>query len=81
MSRLAGVADREAGWITRLIFQGVRRRVGGRLSDTWRVAAYMPGLLLGWALHELAFDRARGVERRLCTLAQLKTAVLIGCPG
>jgi hypothetical protein len=80
MSRIAGVADREAGWIARFVFRGVRRRVG-RLTDTWRIAAHAPGLLLGWALHELAYERARRVDRRLRTLAQLETAVLVGCPG
>ena len=80
MSRMVGVSDREATWVTRFIFRGIRRRVG-RLADTWRIAAYKPGLLLGWVLHELTLDRARGVDRRLRTLAQLKTAVLIGCPG
>jgi alkylhydroperoxidase family enzyme len=77
---MAGVTDKEAGWIARLVFQGVRRRVG-RVTDTFRIAAHAPGLLLGWALHELAFERASTVDRRLRTLAQLKTAVLIGCPG
>lgn len=80
MARLAGVTDRDATWVARLVFRGIRRRVG-RLADTWRIAAQMPGLLLGWILHELALDRARGVDRRLRTLAQLKTSVLIGCPG
>lgn len=80
MSRMKGVTDREAGWISRFIFRGIRRRVG-RLSDSWRITAHAPGLLLGWALHELAYERAHGVERRLRTLAQLKAAVLIGCPG
>ena len=80
MSRMTGITDGEASWISRLIFRGVRRRAG-RLLETWRIAAHAPGLLLGWVLHELALERARGVERRLRTLAQLKTAVLIGCPG
>ena len=80
MARLSGVADHEASWMARLIFRGIRRRVG-RLSDTWRIAAHTPGLLLGWALHELAFERARTVDQRLRILAQLKAAVLIGCPG
>ena len=80
MARMAGLTDKEAGWIAKLVFRGVRRRVG-KLTDTFRIAAHAPGLLLGWALHELAYERANKVDRRLRTLAQLKTAVLIGCPG
>ena len=80
MARMNGVPEREAGRITRLIFGGIRKRVG-HLADTCPIAAHQPGLLLGWALHELCYERTRGVERRLRTLAQLKVAVLIGCPG
>lgn len=80
MARMAGLTDREAGWIARYIFRAVRRRIG-QVTDTFRIAAHAPGLLLGWSLHELAFERATAVDRRLRTLAQLKTAALIGCPG
>ena len=80
MARMKGIAPREAGWITRMIFRGIRRRAG-HVADTWPIAAHQPGLLLGWALHELSYERARGLSRKLRTLAQLKVAVLIGCPG
>ncbi len=80
MSRMPGVADREASWTARFIFQPIRRRAG-RLSETWRIAAHKPGLLLGWTIHEVALDRVRTVDRRLRVLAQIKVAVLIGCPG
>ena len=80
MSRLNGVPERDAGWIAKFIFRGIRRRVG-RVSDTWKVAAHKPGLLLGWALHELSYDRASSLNRRLRTLAQLKVAALVGCPA
>ena len=80
MARMTGVSTREAGWITRLIFRGIRKRTG-HLADTWAIAAHRPGLLLGWALHELSYERTHGLDRRLRTLAQLKVAVLIGCPG
>jgi alkylhydroperoxidase family enzyme len=79
MARMRGLEDREAGWLARFVFRGVRRRVG-QVSDAWRIAAHRPGLLFGWALHELAYERARGVDRRLRTLVQLKAAMLIGCP-
>jgi hypothetical protein len=66
---MTGVSDREASWITRLIFRAIRRRTG-HLSDTWPIAAHRPGLLLGWALHELSYERTRGLDRRLRTLAR-----------
>ena len=80
MARLPGVGEREAGWLSRWIFRGIRRRAG-HLSDTWTITAHQPGLLLGWALHELAYERAHDLDRRLRTLAQLKVAALVGCPA
>ena len=80
MSRMAGVPEREARWLSRLIFRGIRRRTG-RVVDTWRIAAHQPGLLLGWALHELSYERTHDLDRRLRSLAQLKVAALFGCPA
>ena len=80
MARMRGVSSKQAGWITRLIFRGIRKRVG-HVSDTWPIAAHQPGLLLGWALHELSYERARTLDRRLRVLVQLEVAVLVGCPG
>lgn len=80
MARMPGISDREGSWLTKFVFRGIRRRVG-HVSDTWRIAARSPGLLFGWVLHELLYERARGIDRRLRTLAQLKVAVLVGCPG
>ena len=80
MARMRGVSSKQANWITRLIFRGIRKRVG-HVADTWPIAAHQPGLLLGWALHELTYERAHAIDRRLRTLVQLKVAVLVGCPG
>lgn len=80
MSRMPGVPEREASWLSRLVFRGIRRRAK-HLADTWTIAAHQPGLLLGWALHELAYERANDLDRRLRRLAQLKVAALVGCPA
>ena len=79
MARMKGLSDSEASWISRFIFRGIRRRVG-RVGDTWRIAAHAPGLLLGIALKEVAYDRVRGIDRSLRTLVQIKVAMLVGCP-
>jgi alkylhydroperoxidase family enzyme len=80
VARLPGVPEREASWLSRLIFRGIRKRTGS-VGDTWTIAAHQPGLLLGWALHEFAYERANELDRRLRTLAQLKVAALVGCPA
>ena len=80
MSRMPGVPEHEAGWLSRLIFRGIRSRTG-RVAETFRIAAHQPGLLLGWMLHELSYERTHDLDRRLRSLAQLKVAALVGCPA
>ena len=46
MTRLPGVPEREASWLSRLVFRGVRKRTGS-VADTWTLAAHQPGLLPG----------------------------------
>ncbi len=80
MARLQGVPEREVNWFIRYFFRTVRRRMG-HLSEAWTIAAHRPGLLVGWILHEAAYDRSQVLDRRLRTLAQLKVAALVGCPS
>ena len=79
MSRTMGVSDREAGLRTRIIYWLTKRR-RGRVHLATRIRAYDPKLL------ELAFrmdvhTSARGdVSPILKELAQIKVAVMVGCP-
>ena len=66
------------GLTARLAWGGIRRRLG-KVSDTWRIAAHAPWLLRGWGAFEMALDRSRHVDAQLKELAQIKTAVLVGC--
>jgi hypothetical protein len=68
------------GWVGRLLLRAVQRRAG-RLTETWPIVAHAPGILKGWAAEEFFLDRTRRVEPRLRKLAELKVAVMVGCPG
>ncbi len=79
MARIEGVRDHEAGWLTRLSF-GAVRRASGKVSEGIRIAAHRPSLFFGWMLHEALFRRPGRVAPSLRTLAQIKVAMLVGCP-
>jgi hypothetical protein len=77
--RSRGVEDEEAGFRTRLMFRRVKRRYGHVPLST-RIRARDPKLL---ALSERMsrYTAAPGVvSPKLKELAQLKVAVMVGCP-
>ena len=80
MARIPGVPEHRAGFGTRLLLRAIRKRAG-KLVETWPIVAHVPGILKGWTLQEWFLDRAREVEPKLRKLAELKVAVLVGCPA
>ena len=79
MARMPGVSEEEVGPIGRLLLRTLRQ--AGRLSETWPIVAHAPGILKGWMAAEWFLDRTRRVPPRLRKLAELKVAVMVGCPG
>ena len=80
MARIEGVTDQKASIISRILF-GIARRRLGKVSEMWRICAYVPKLHLGRGIFELILDRSPLVDRRLRWLALIKTAMLVGCPA
>jgi len=80
MARMDGLAPERRGLWARYLFNSVKKRVG-KLSDTWPILAHSTNVLTGWALLELFGERAKGIDARLRKLAELKVAVMIGCPA
>ena len=77
--RSRGVQDREAGFWTRLIFRRVKRRYG-HVPLTTRIWAHDPKLL-EVSVKMNRYTAALGVvSPKLKELAQLKVAVMVGCP-
>ncbi len=79
MARMAGARREKTPWTARLLLGAIRRRMG-RLPETWPIVAHVPKLLRGWSLWELHLDRARHLDPKLRRLAELKVALMVGCP-
>ncbi len=80
MARIAGIGKEKASLISRVLFWLARRRLG-RVSEMWEVNAHVPRLHFGRGVLELMLDGSRLVPHRLRRLADVKTAMLIGCPA
>ena len=80
MARLRTNTDQEAGVVGRYLLNQVRR-IMGKLPDTWGIVARVPNVHRAWAAKEFFLDRSRLVEKRLKSLASLKTSMVIGCPA
>jgi hypothetical protein len=80
MARLDGVSRKKASWIVRLLYWAIRRKTG-RVADAWRITAYVPSLLGARGIFELILERSNLADRRIRKLAELKTAMLVGCPS
>ncbi len=80
MARIEGVRKEHASFISRILFFAASRRLG-RVSEMWEVTAHVPRLHLGRGMFELLLDGSRHVPHRLRRLADIKTAMLIGCPA
>jgi len=79
MARIQGVSESQASLTTRLAYRFARRRLG-KVPEPLTVVAHHPWVARAYGAYEMAFERARLVDRRLKVLAQIKAAALIGCP-
>lgn len=79
MLRSQGVQDNQAGLVTRLIFWLAKRRLGHVPLGT-RVRALDPKYLRAALRLDLYGHSKRQVPMHLKELAQLKTALMVGCP-
>lgn len=79
MSRTTGVQDHEAGLRVRLIYRGVKRRLG-HVPISTRIRAQDPKLLE--LAEKMGVHHARPglVSAKWKELAQLKVAAMVGCP-
>ena len=85
MARIKGVEPQEAGFITRIIYWLVRRKVGaiaGRpcVVEPVKITAHHPSLLRAYGQMEQGQAGARTVSDSVKALASLRVAMLIGCP-
>ncbi len=79
MPRSQGVQDNQAGLLTRILFWFAKRKIG-RVPLTMRVRALDPKFLRN-AVRMDWYGASKGtVPMHLKELAQLKAALMVGCP-
>jgi alkylhydroperoxidase family enzyme len=76
--RIDGVPDTTRNPLVRAAYLVSRRRYGA-VMDPLRLYAHHPKVMVGYAAHELAAERARRAPERLKHLAELRAGMLAGC--
>lgn len=79
MSRLADLRNARPGLFARLVYMLTRRKLG-RVPEPVKILNANGALLAGVGAMETAFERARCVPARLKSLAELRVALMVGCP-
>jgi hypothetical protein len=77
--RVQGVAESQAGWLTRLLYRAFRKRMRV-VPKSKTLAAYHTPTLLASSWMDAVNAGARTLSPTLKELAQLKAAAMIGCP-
>ena len=76
--RIQGVPDSTRDPMTRISYAVSRRRYG-EVVDPLRVYAHNHTVMTGYAMHEMAAERATSVPERLKHLAAMRAAMVAGC--
>jgi hypothetical protein len=79
MERASGLPAAKTGWITKLLYRAMKKRIG-RVPKAKTLAAYHTSTLLASSWMDAVCASAKTVPLLLKELAQLKVAVLVGCP-
>ena len=79
MTRIEGVSADGASAVAKEAFQRVERALGS-VPEPLRVTAHSDAILQAYMGFERFLARAGRVDAKLKSLANLKTAALIGCP-
>jgi hypothetical protein len=79
MARIEGIAADRASAIAQDFYRKAERAIGS-VPEPLRVTAHSEAILQAYMGYERFLARAGRVEARLKSLANLKTAALVGCP-
>jgi hypothetical protein len=78
MERAIGISPSQAGWITKILYRALKKRIG-RVSKAKTLAAHHTPTLLASTWMDAVSASARTVSPVLKELVQLKVATLVGC--
>jgi len=79
MERAIGIEYRRTGWITKLLYRALEKRLG-LVPKSKMLAAHHTPTLLATTWMDAVCMGARTVPLALKELAQLKVAMMVGCP-
>jgi len=79
MDRMKGITLADAGWITKLVYRALKKRLG-LVPKSKTLAAYNTSGLLASIWMDVVCASAKSIPVTLKELAQLKVAMLAGCP-
>ncbi|TNE44641.1 MAG: hypothetical protein EP343_28695 [Deltaproteobacteria bacterium] len=79
MSRVEGLTRKRAGFLTRFLYWMSKRQLG-KVVEPLAVSAHNGRVLFGYAMMEVGLQGAKKVDATLKELAQIKVAMLVGCP-
>ena len=79
MAKIKPVPPENPGWLVKAANRYSRKRLGRELEPT-SMLGHSSAILGGYAAFELAQGRATRVSARLKSLAQVKAAMMVGCP-
>jgi hypothetical protein len=79
MERATGLKPADTGWITKLVYWALRKRIG-RVSKSKTLAAYDLSTLIASTWMDAVGASAKTVPLLLKELVQLKVAAMVGCP-
>jgi alkylhydroperoxidase family enzyme len=77
--RITGLERNQASWFLRPLYTYLKRRFGKELTP-YKVWAHRPGTVLALGALMATIDGSRVVDRKLKSLASIRTAQIIGCP-
>jgi hypothetical protein len=78
MTRLQGISDADAGWVTRRVYSAAKR-LRGDVPEPLRLMAHCPPVMFAVGTFEMAWGKATSVDPVLKDLCQLKVSQMVGC--
>jgi hypothetical protein len=79
MDRVQGVSRNQAGWLTKLIYRMLERRIG-LVPRSTTLKAHDTQLMLASVWLDAQVANAKTIPPTLKELVQLKVAAMVGCP-
>ncbi len=79
MARIRGLEASETNPLTRFLYWMTKRKLG-HVIEAVKITAHQPRLVLASGQMEMGQQAVHSVDDKLKALAEIKAALMIGCP-